>query len=248
MTVHDLVPVLFPETMSTWSRVYTRATLRSVVSAADVIVAVSHTTANDLNRLLRVSADRIRVVWSGVDEVFVEGVEARPPQIAKPYVLFVGTPEPRKNLPRLAQAVSLLRSRGFRERLVVAGGGGWGNMTIPSDGVDLIGPVSDRELAGLYAHASCLALPSLYEGFGLTVVEAMAAGAPVVASRAGALPEISGSAAVLVDPYDVSSIASGIERAILERESLIALGSERVKQFRWDRTAEAMTEIYRAIA
>lgn len=247
VTVHDVVPVLFPETMSTWSRLYTRATLRSVVNAADIIVAVSNTTANDLNRLLGVSGDRIRVVWLGVDEPFLQGARATSP-IAKPYVLFVGTPEPRKNLARLTQAMSLLRSRGFAERLVVAGGGGWGKVNLPSQDVEQLGSVSDSELAALYAHASCLALPSLYEGFGLTAIEAMTLGTPVVASNAGSLPEITGSAAVHVDPYDVHSIAEGIERAIRERVSLIALGRERAKQFRWDRAATAMADIYRAVA
>ena len=123
LTVHDLVPLLFPETMSRWSRWYTRATLRSVIGAADMIVAVSQTTANDLNRLLKISPDRIRVVWSGVDEIFVNGAGA---QTAVPsregYVLFVGTPEPRKNLGRLIEAMRVLRSRGLSLRLVVAGG------------------------------------------------------------------------------------------------------------------------------
>jgi len=249
LTVHDLVPLLFPETMSRWSRWYTRATLRSVIDAADMIVAVSQTTANDLNRLLKISPDRIRVVWSGVDEIFVNGPSARSAVSSREaYVLFVGTPEPRKNLGRLIEAMRALRSRGLSLRLVVAGGHGWGDLSIPEGEVESLGVVSDDQLVRLYAHASCLVLPSLYEGFGLTAVEAMAAGTPVVASRAGSLPEITGDAAVLVDPYDVGSIASGIERALLEREKLIARGRTRVSQFRWDRTAAAMAAIYHELA
>ena len=248
LTVHDLVPVLFPETMSPWSRLYTRATLRRVLDAADLIVAVSQTTANDLTRLLRISPQRIRVVWSGVDDFFLQNGNAEPALIREPYVLFVGTPEPRKNLPRLVDAIKVLRSRGFVERLVVAGGGGWGKVNVASDGVQMLGTVSDGELANLYAHSSCLALPSLYEGFGLTAIEAMAAGTPVIASRAGALPEITGNAAVLVDPYDVNAIATGIEQAIRERERLRELGRKRVNQFRWDRTAAAMADVYREVA
>ncbi len=247
VTVHDVVPVLFPETMSTWSRLYTRATLRSVLNASDLIVAVSQTTANDLNRLLHVSQERIRVVWSGVDEIFLRGAPTAPP-ISSPYVLFVGTPEPRKNLPRLVEAMKTLRKRGIEQRLVIAGGGGWGKVTLDSPEVDVLGRVSDEELVSLYAHASCLALPSLYEGFGLTAVEAMAVGTPVVASRTGSLPEITGNAAVLVDPYDTNAIAAGLERAIGERDALSVLGRERAKQFRWDRTAAMMTEIYREVA
>ena len=250
LTVHDLVPLLFPETMSTWSRWYTRATLRSVVNAADLIVAVSNKTANDLNVLLKVPAKRIRVVWTGVDQVFLSGPEAELPNPLPegPYVLFVGTPEPRKNLPRLVVAMEELRSRGFRERLVLAGGGGWGKVQLRPHEAEQIGVVSDDHLIGLYAQASCLALPSLYEGFGLPVIEAMAVGTPVVAGNAGALPEISGNAAILVDPYDTSAIAAGMERAILDRAKLVALGKERVKQFRWDRTGAAMAEVYRELA
>lgn len=248
VTVHDLVPVLFPETMSPWSRLYTRATLRSVVNAADIIVAVSQTTANDLNRLLKVPADRIRVVWSGIDEVFLSAPEATSPLVSPPYVLFVGTPEPRKNLPRLVEAVNELRSRGFAERLVVAGSAGWGGVKLPTTGVQTLGRVTDHELATLYSHASCVALPSLYEGFGLPAIEAMAAGTPVVVARAGSLPEITGNAAVLVDPYDVGAITAGLERAIRERDNLLALGRERARRFRWDRTAAAMAAIYREVA
>jgi glycosyltransferase involved in cell wall biosynthesis len=249
LTVHDLVPLIFPETMSSWSRWYTRATLRLVLEAADLIVAVSNNTANDLNRLLKIPAKRIRVVWSGVDEIFfgdardLSGTKPRD----RPYVLFVGTPEPRKNLPRLVEAMRELRSRGFRERLVLAGAGGWGNVRIGENDAESLGMVSDEQLLELYANASCVALPSLYEGFGLTAVEAMAVGVPLVAARAGSLPEITGNAAVLVDPYDVSSIASGLERAIVDREKLIALGRERVADFRWERTAAAMAEVYREI-
>ena len=97
---------------------------------------------------------------------------------------------------------------------MIAGSGGWGNVRIDGDEAELLGVVSDEQLVRLYANASCLALPSLYEGFGLTAVEAMAAGTPVVAARAGSLPEVTGDAAILVDPYDVQSIASGIEDAI----------------------------------
>lgn len=247
VTVHDLVPVLFPETMSTWSGLYTRATLRSVIKSADIIVAVSQTTANDLNRLLHISPDRIRVVWSGVDEIFLRQEGTAPLPIPTPYVLFVGTPEPRKNLPRLVEAMKVLRKHGLEQRLVIAGGGGWGKVALDSRDVHVLGRVSDAELASLYTHASCLALPSLYEGFGLTAVEAMAVGTPVVASSAGSLPEITGSAAVLVDPYDVGAIAAGLERAIRERDSLIIRGQERATQFRWERTAGMMTEVYKEV-
>ena len=246
VTVHDMVPLLFPDTMTPWSRIYGRATMKRVLAAADIITVPSNDTANDLTRLTGFDSSRIRVVWNGVDPVFFA---APPPRvIEEPYILFVGTPEPRKNLPRLIEAVSMLRGRGIDLRLVIAGGGGWGGVKIALEGVQQVGRVSDQELLGLYAHASCLALPSLHEGFGLPAAEAMAAGTPVVAGARGALPEIVGNAGVLVDPYDSGAIASGIEDAIANRDQLIAAGKERARQFSWTSAAEAMTAIYREIA
>jgi len=247
VTVHDLVSVLFPETMTRWSRLYERTTLHRVLRAADLIVAPSQDTADDLNSLMGVAPDRVRVVWNGVTEMFF-GPTPAAPALLQPYVLFVGTPEPRKNLPRLIEAMRALRARGFPHRLVVAGAGGWGGVQLDSTEVEVLGRVSDASLHAIYAHASCLALPSLHEGFGLPAVEAMAAGTPVVASTRGALPEVTGSAAVLVDPYDSQAIARGIERAINERAALVPAGRVRANQFRWSQTAAKMAAIYRELA
>jgi glycosyltransferase involved in cell wall biosynthesis len=246
VTVHDLVPIRFPETMTRWSRLYSAITFRRVLGAADRIIVPSQDTADDLNALARVPGDRIRVVPNGVDETFF----SRPPEqprLTKPYVLFVGTPEPRKNLVRLISAMTLLRSRGFRERLVTVGGGGWGANLPASENVQMLGRVADAELHSLYAHASCLALPSLHEGFGLPALEAMAAGTPVVAGNSGALPEVTGRAAVLVDPLNPSSIADGISEAIERRESLIALGRLRAREFSWRKTAALTAAVYREV-
>lgn len=243
VTVHDLVAVRFPGTMTPWSRLYGRATLGPVLAAADLIVTPSSDTANDLNLLLRVAPDRIRVAWNGVDSVFFSDPPAATPMRA-PYVLFVGTPEPRKNLPRLVEAMTALRERGLPHRLVIAGGGGWGDVRLESDVIDHAGRVSDEGLHALYAHAACLALPSLHEGFGLPALEAMAAGTPVVAASSGALPEVTGGAAILVDPHDSAAIAVGIETAIRESETLAAAGRARAAQFTWEKTADRMATIY----
>jgi len=246
VTVHDLVPILFPETMTPWSRLYGRATLKRVLASADIVTVPSNDTANDVTSLAGFDADRVRVVPNGVDAVFFSAPAVESP-VSGPYVLFVGTPEPRKNLGRLIQAMELLRRRGFPHRLVIAGGGGWGDVRLGSAAVELAGRVSDERLLALYAHAACLALPSLHEGFGLPVAEAMAAGTAVVAGARGSLPEILGDAGVLVDPCDVSAIASGIERALSERESLVTKGRSRAAQFSWVKAAEAMTSIYREL-
>ena len=246
VTVHDLVPLRFPETMTPWNRFYSRATLRRVLGAADILIASSQNTADDLSSLLKIPEARIRVVWIGVDEIFFAAAPALVDD-AKPFVLFVGTPEPRKNLERLVTAMKELRGRGFPHRLVIVGGGGWGNVQLEGDFIERLGRVSDEMLSSLYARASCLAIPSLHEGFGLPAVEAMAAGTPVVAGARGSLPEITGNAAVLVDPYDSGAIASGIERAIDQRDSLIRLGHARARQFTWAEAATKVARVYEEV-
>ena len=246
VTVHDFVTIRYPETTTRWSRLYSAVTFRRVLQAADRIIAPSQDTADDLNALAGVSTEKIRVVPNGVDEMFFSQPPAKP-ATARPYVLFVGTPEPRKNLARLVSAMTLLRSRGFQERLVIVGAGGWGAAIPASADVEMLGRVSDGDLHSSYAHASCLALPSLHEGFGLPALEAMAAGTPVVAANSGALPEVTGGAAVLVDPLDLTSIADGIAEAIATRDSLVARGRVRAREFSWKKTAALTAQVYREL-
>jgi glycosyltransferase involved in cell wall biosynthesis len=246
VTIHDLASLRYPETLTPWSRVYERATLRRVAAVADRVLTPSANTADDVERLLRIPGDRIRVVPNGVAELFFEATQtARDGR--DPYVLFVGTPQPRKNLERLIAAVRDLRARGHAERLVIAGGDGWGAVDASDPLVLHAGRVNDEQLRDLYAGASCVALVSLHEGFGLPVIEAMAVGTPVVASRAGALPEVSGGAAVLVDPLAVSSIADGLAEAIADRERLLARGRERARAFKWAAAAERAVAVYREL-
>lgn len=247
ITVHDLVPVHYPETTTPWSRLYGRLTFDRILEAASLVLTPSHYTADDLRRSLGINAERIRVVPNGVDEFFF-GVAGDAPPVPRPFILFVGTPEPRKNLGRLAEAVHALRSRGRPETLVIAGSDGWGGIDLAGSAVTMLGRVPDAMLRSLYAHASCLAIPSLHEGFGLPAVEAMAAGTPVVASDRGALREVTGGAAVLVDPMDADAIASGIMEAIEDRERLSALGRVRARSFTWSRSAELLAQAYRELA
>jgi glycosyltransferase involved in cell wall biosynthesis len=244
MTVHDLVPVRWPDTMPPWHRFYTARVMRRLLDAADRIITPSLDTADDLNALLFVPPEKIRIVPNGVDDLFFGKARSR---ANGPYVLFVGTPEPRKNLNRLVSAMTILRERGFREQLVVVGGGGWGEDFAQNDAVHHVGRIGDDELHSLYANASCLALPSLHEGFGLPALEAMAAGTPVVAGNAGALPEVTGGAAVLVDPQSATNIADGISRAIVEKDRLVAAGRDRARKFTWDRAAALTAAVYREL-
>jgi glycosyltransferase involved in cell wall biosynthesis len=245
VTVHDLVPFLFPESMTRWGRVYARATHGSVLRAADRVITPSADTANDVERLLRIPGGKIRVVPMGIDTEFFSAARSRP--AAEPYVLFVGCPNPRKNLERLESAVGLLRQRGFPHTLVIAGEDQWGQVALNAPFVRRMGRVTDEQLRQLYADAACLAIPSLHEGFGLPALEAMATGTPVVASTAGSLPEVTAGAALLVDPYDTHAIAGALEQAITDGSGLRERGRRHAAAFSWTATAAATLEVYREI-
>jgi glycosyltransferase involved in cell wall biosynthesis len=236
VTVHDLAVFRHPEAFNRWTRTYSPRLVPRVLRAARRIVAVSDFTRRELVELLRVPDEKIRVVPNGVEPEFThEG-----PAAEGDYVLAVGTLEPRKNLERLVEA-----ARRSDIELRVVGARGWGGVEVGGNGVRWLGEVGDVELARLYRGARCVAYPSLYEGFGIPVLEAMACGAPVVTSRGTAMEEIADGAAVLVDARDPAEIAAGIERAVAERDELIARGLERARAFRWDAIADATVDVYR---
>ena len=235
ITVHDLAVLRHPGTFNQWSRQYSRLAVPRVVRAARLIVAVSEFTRGELVELLRVPEEKIRVVHNGVAAVFTPDG----PAAEGDYVLAVGTLEPRKNLAAAEQA-----ARRLGLELRVAGEPGWGDVAV--DG--WLGRVSDERLAELMRGARCLVYPSLYEGFGLPIAEAMACGTPVVTSRGGATEEVAGAAAVLVDPLDPGSIAAGIEQALGRCAELRALGLERARAFSWRAAAAATWDVYREAA
>jgi glycosyltransferase involved in cell wall biosynthesis len=236
VTVHDLAVFRHPDAFNRWTRTYSPRVVPRVLAAAQRIIAVSEFTRRELVELLHVPDDKIRVVPNGVDEEFTrEG-----PAAEGDYVLTVGTLEPRKNLARLVEA-----ARRSDLELRVVGARGWGKVEVGGNGVRWLGEVSDTELARLYRGALCVAYPSLYEGFGIPVLEAMACGAPVVTTRGTAMEEIADGAAVLVDTRDPAEIAAGIARAAAERDQLVSHGLERARAFRWDAIADATVGVYR---
>jgi glycosyltransferase involved in cell wall biosynthesis len=239
VTVHDLAVLRHPETFNRWTRTYSPRIVPRVLRAARRIIAVSEFTRRELIELLDVPPERISVVPNGVDDEFTRDG----PAASGDYVLAVGTLEPRKNLSRLVEAAQ--RSD---VELRVVGARGWGDVEVGGNGVHWLGEVDDAELARLYRGAVCLAYPSLYEGFGIPVLEAMACGAPVVTTRGSAMEEIADGAAVLVDANDPAEIAAGIERAAAEREQLVARGLVRAQAFRWNDIADATVHVYREAA
>jgi alpha-1,3-rhamnosyl/mannosyltransferase len=237
--VHDLAVLRHPDAFNRWSRLYGPRVVPRVLEAAHLIIAVSDFTKRELVELLDVPEDKIRVVPNAVDEQFTsEG-----PSAEGEYVLAVGTLEPRKNLERLVEA-----ARRADVELRVVGARGWGRVEIRGNGVRWLGEVSDTELARLYRGAQCFAYPSLYEGFGIPVLEAMASGVPVVTTRGSAMEEVADGAAVLVDARDPAEIAAGIERAAAERDRLVVRGLERARAFRWESVAAATVAVYREAA
>ena len=238
VTVHDLAVLRHPELFNRWTREISRRYVPRVVEAARLVVAVSAFTRDELGEVLGTPAEKVRVVPNAVPA----GFSPDGPRAEGDYVLAVGTLEPRKNLVRLAEAAAIA---GVELRVV--GARGWGDVELPAH-VRLAGPVDDEELAALYRGARCLAYPSLYEGFGIPIVEAMACGTPVVTSAGGATEEVAGGAAVLVDPFDPAAIAAGIAEAATRAPELRAAGLERARAFTRERVVEAMLDVYREAA
>jgi glycosyltransferase involved in cell wall biosynthesis len=235
LTVHDLAILRYPAAFPRWHRLYGSTGLGRVLRAADAVVAVSEFTRDDVVALAGVPGERVRVVPNGVDAVF----SPDGPAAEGSYVLAVATLEPRKNLGRVVEAAKLA---GVELRVV--GARGWGGVDVPG----WIGELPDGELAALYRGARCVLYPSLYEGFGLPVLEAMACGVPAVTSRETAMEEIAGGAAVLVDPLDSGSIAGGIADAERRRDELVPQGLARAREFTWERAADSVHALWNELA
>lgn len=262
VTVHDLTLLRHPELGTPALRRLVERAARSVREAARVI-ADSEATRRDVVELLDAPPDRVRVVPLGCDPRFSPGdagaarrTVAAELGIAAPFVLHVGTVEPRKNLPALISAFAQARrARRLPQLLVLAGAPGWGvepvRARIAAEGlagvVRLTGPVSAAHLLALYRAADLFAFPSLYEGFGLPVVEAMACGTPVVTADVAALPEVAGGAALIVDPRDQAALAEALDRGLNDlevRARLKAAGPARAAAFTWERCAAATLAVY----
>ena len=214
------------------------------------MLAVSEQTKRDLVERYRIAEEKIVVTPNGVDPIFTpEGAAPERP----PYALFVGGIQPRKDPLAAIEALALLN--GDLDLVLVGAekrGGPRGARNASTAGARATGRAhgatsQHEELAGLYRGAACLVFPSRYEGFGLPVLEAMASGTPVVAVKTGALPEVAGDAAVLVEPGNAEALADGVRRALSERDRLVAAGLERARSFSWAETARRTLAVYREL-
>jgi glycosyltransferase involved in cell wall biosynthesis len=258
-TVHDLAFRHFPDAYPAAGRRYHERSARIVADEAARVLVPSEATARDLAELYGVDRGRVTITPLGVEvppEPDRAGAERllRDLGVRGPFLLAVGTLEPRKNLPRLLDAFGEVADELPGHWLVVVGPVGWGPRLRPtwdSVRVKLAGPVGDALLHAIYQAADGLAYPSLYEGFGLPVLEAMANGTPVLTSDRSSLPEVAGDAALLVDPHDRSAIAAGLVRLAGDedlRRRLVEAGRRRAAGFTWRATAAATWATYREVA
>jgi glycosyltransferase involved in cell wall biosynthesis len=256
-TIHDLTCWKMPALHSDANVRADREFAERVLKRAAGIIAVSETTRRDAVEVLGIAPERIRTVYNGVADAYFDA--PAPPPRSKPYALFVGTIEPRKNLDRLLDAWSLL-PKDVRAScdLLLAGGAGWrcesllDRLKNPPAGVKWLGYYPEAQMPGLIRGAALLVYPSLYEGFGLPVAQAMACGTPCVTSNVSCLPEIAGDAAILVNPESPEEISRAILRLLEqpeERARLAAAGRARAERlFRWRRAARESLEFFRQVS
>jgi glycosyltransferase involved in cell wall biosynthesis len=270
MTVHDLIFERYPAHHTLRNRLFLRLAMPRFVAAADALIAVSQQTRRDLVELYGAPEAKIHVIYQGIDPIFAPAPPAEIQRIRqtycgrddegrpRPYLLMVGTLEPRKNHATAFRALARLKRAGHRHQLLIAGGAGWlfapvrqlvDELELQAD-VRFAGYTPLADLVALYSGADAVLQPSLYEGFGFPVLEAMACGAPVVCSNASSLPEVAGDAALLVPPTDDEALAAAIHQLLTNPSRCATLrerGFRRVGQFRWARCAAETAELYQTI-
>ena len=265
VTIHDLAFKRFPQFLKKqWGQSISFLKTKRDVQRADRVIAVSRHTAEDIVEFFKSDPRKIRVIYHGIDEGFHRGVSENAVTLVKrkfhietpSYLLFVGTVEPRKNLPTLIRAFQYLPDLHSDFSLVLAGGFGWryGEVVDLSRSLEnrviLTGYITPEDLISLYGGASLFVYPSFYEGFGIPLLEAMAMGVPIIASRTSSIPEVAGDAAIFFDPFSAEDLAAAISRVLMASslvDSLRIKGKERAKMFTWNRAAQETLSCYQEV-
>jgi glycosyltransferase involved in cell wall biosynthesis len=263
LTIHDLAFKLFPKAFKWQNRFYLNFIVPLSIKKADRIIAVSKNTKKDIIEEYNIDSNKIKVIYNGVnekyreirDEIIINKVKEKY-KLPKKFILYLGTLEPRKNIKRLIKAFNKVKKSDTK--LVIAGGKGW----LYDDIFELVktlnleneiiftGYVDEEDIVPLYNAATVFVYPSLYEGFGLPPLEAMACGTPVITSNVSSLPEVVGEAAITIDPYNIEDISSAIRKVLNSeklKENLSKKGIQQSKKFSWKKTTEETLNLYREI-
>jgi glycosyltransferase involved in cell wall biosynthesis len=256
-TVHDVIPLKFPHYTHQVIRRTHLKRLYWVKKESNKIIADSQATADDLAELLGIKKSKIEVIYPGADKSIKQpgfghiGNIKSKYSINNDFFLAVGTNEPRKNLYNLISAFNKFQKKtNSNMNLVIAGNSGWGGEVEVNDRIKVLGYVSDSGLQSLYAKAAAFVYPSLYEGFGLPVLEAMSLKCPVITSDRGSLREIAGEAAYLVNPESIDSIANALKQLTgdkILRDKLIVKGTTQAAKFKWSVTAKNVLDLYEKV-
>lgn len=272
LTIHDLTPLLFPRFQKFRRVFYFRHVLPRLLKQVDLVITDSRSSRRDLEKHYRLPKEKIAVVYPGVDPIFkvrersgrltpkFKDLSGQGIDLPEPFILFVGTLEPRKNIRRLLLAFNELKKMGRPEALVVVGARGWGQdwPKLLAETVEekyqaqviSLGYVLEDDLVDLYNRAAVFVYPSLYEGFGFPVLEAMACGTPVITSNVSSLPELAGEAALLVNAANVRDISEKIGLVLDDpklRDRLKQAGLAQVKKFNWSQAAQQVISIYKSL-
>lgn len=260
MMVHDVAAIHFPETYNWFERWYSIASAKYAVKNLPAVIVPSQSVKDDLLKLeSNVNPHKISIIHHGVNPIFFD--RSIPVQLKIPpedYILFVGRLEEKKNTKRLVEAFTIAKQRGLTFDLILVGQPGYGYEAIKKSieassskhWIRQIPWLNDTDLVSMMRGAAMFVFPGLSEGFGLPILEAFAAGVPVIASNAGSLPEVGGDAVLYIDPLDVNQLVDAIMKLAdnrAERERLIALGTERVKQFSWTKAAQETFDVFESL-
>jgi glycosyltransferase involved in cell wall biosynthesis len=264
ISVLDLIQILFPKEIKKSVYVSQKIMLSKSIKSADKIISISHHTKQDIIKHFKIPEDKIKVIHLAANENYellkedeINTIKQRY-NLNYPFILYVGTLEPRKNIPTLLKALYKLKKQGINHKLVITGKKGWKyknifetieKLNLQKD-VIFTGYVPDEDLPALYNAADLFVYPSIYEGFGLPPLEAMQCGTPVITSNTSSLPEVVGDAGIMVNPYDVDELANKMYEVLTNdglREELSKKGLERAKLFSWKKCAEEHLKVYEEV-